>query len=26
VGSNVGAFTGRTWVNLNDSYVGIQHA
>jgi peptide/nickel transport system substrate-binding protein len=26
VGSKVGAFTGRTWVNLPDSYVGIQHA
>jgi ABC-type transport system substrate-binding protein len=26
VGQNVGQFSGRTWVNLADSYVGIQHA
>ncbi len=26
VGSQVGPFTGRTWVNLPDSYVGIQRA
>jgi ABC-type transport system substrate-binding protein len=26
VGHNVGAFTNRTWLNVWDSYVGIQHA
>ncbi|MBV8717253.1 MAG: ABC transporter substrate-binding protein [Chloroflexi bacterium] len=26
VGKNVGEFKGRTWINLNDTYVGIQHA
>jgi ABC-type transport system substrate-binding protein len=26
VGQNVGAFTNRTWLNLWDSYAGIQHA
>lgn len=26
VGPNVGAFTNRTWLNIWDTYVGIQHA
>ena len=26
VGPQVGAFTNRTWINIQDSYVGIQHA
>ncbi|HEY2595023.1 MAG TPA: ABC transporter substrate-binding protein, partial [Chloroflexota bacterium] len=26
VGQNVGQFTNRTWLNIWDSYVGIQHA
>jgi ABC-type transport system substrate-binding protein len=26
VGKNVGEFKGRTWINLNDTYVAIQHA
>jgi len=25
VGPNVGQFTNRTWINLPDTYVGIQH-
>jgi peptide/nickel transport system substrate-binding protein len=26
VGKSVGEFKGRTWINLNDTYVSIQHA
>jgi hypothetical protein len=26
VGPKVGAFNGRTWINLSDTYAGIQHA
>jgi hypothetical protein len=26
VGKKVGEFKGRTWINLPDSYVTIQHA
>ena len=26
VGKSVGSFNGRTWINLPDSYVAIQHA